>query len=104
MSDIMVNPITAVLLMAVMTFLPRVLPMAFFRREIKSPSIKAFFNYVPFAVLGAMTFPDIFTSTGSLVSASAGCAAAVFFALRGKSLVFVTVSAIVVVYAVGLLI
>ena len=104
MSDIMVNPITAVLLNGGNDiFAPKCCRWHFPQRN-QITINQGFFNYVPFAVLGAMTFPDIFTSTGSLVSASAGCAAAVFFALRGKSLVFVTVSAIVVVYAVGLLI
>ena len=50
----------AVLLMATVTYIPRVLPIVIFRREIKSKYIKSFLRYVPFAVLGALTFPDIF--------------------------------------------
>ncbi|HKM16898.1 MAG TPA: AzlD domain-containing protein [Limnochordia bacterium] len=103
MDGAIVNPITAILLMALVTYLTRAVPMAFFRREIGSPYVKAFFRYMPFAVLGALTFPDIFTAAGSVVSSTAGCAVAVLLALRGKSMIFVTVSAIVTVYAVGLI-
>ena len=46
----------AVLLMATVTYIPRVLPIVIFRREIKSKYIKSFLRYVPFAVLGALTF------------------------------------------------
>ena len=42
---------------AVVTYLIRMLPMTLFRREIKSRFIRSFLTYVPFAVLGAMTFP-----------------------------------------------
>mgnify|MGYP000844872538 FL=1 len=103
MSEIVVNPVTAVFLMALVTFLPRVLPIAFFRREISSPYVKAFFNYVPFAVLGAMTFPDVFTSTGNIISAAVGCGVAVLLSFRGKSLLFVTSVSIAAVYLIGLI-
>jgi len=33
--------------------------IAVFRKEIKSTYIKSFLRYVPYAVLGALTFPDI---------------------------------------------
>jgi len=37
----------AALLMALVTYLPRVLPIAVFRKEIKSTYIKSFLRYVP---------------------------------------------------------
>jgi len=48
----------AALLMALVTYLPRVLPIAVFRKEIKSTYINLF-TVCPYAVLGALTFPDI---------------------------------------------
>jgi len=101
---VMVNPTLAILLMALVTYLTRALPMVCFRREIHSPYIKTFFRYMPFAVLGALTFPDVFTAAGSVISSAAGCVIAVLLALRGKSMILVTICAIAAVYVVELLI
>jgi branched-subunit amino acid transport protein len=92
---------TAVLLMALVTYLPRVLPIAVFRKEIKSKYIKSFLRYVPYAVLGALTFPDIFYSTGVLPTAICGTLAALFLAYKEKNLVTVAICAIITVYITG---
>ena len=42
------------------TYLIRMLPLTIFRREIRSRFIRSFLAYIPYAVLGAMTFPDVF--------------------------------------------
>jgi branched-subunit amino acid transport protein len=91
----------AVLLMAFVTYLPRVLPLAIFRKEIKSKYIKSFLHYVPYAVLGALTFPDIIYSTGSLATAACGTVVALVLAYFEKGLVIVALGAILTVYAAG---
>ena len=58
--------------MAVVTYLIRMIPFTLFRKEIKSTFFRSFLAYVPYAVLGAMTFPSIFYATASLPSAIAG--------------------------------
>lgn len=63
--------------MAVVTYIIRAIPLCFFKKEIKSAHIKSFLYYMPYAVLGAMTFPAIFYSTGSVLSAAIGLAAAI---------------------------
>ena len=52
--------------MAIVTYIIRALPITLFRKEIKSKWLKSFLYYIPYAVLGAMTFPAIFFSTGSV--------------------------------------
>ena len=47
------------IVMAGVTYLVRMLPLTVFRKEIKSVFVKSFLHYVPYAVLGAMTFPDV---------------------------------------------
>ena len=54
--------------MAIVTYIIRALPITLFRKEIKSKWLKSFLYYIPYAVLGAMTFPAIFFSTGSVWS------------------------------------
>jgi branched-subunit amino acid transport protein len=98
----MTKAIIAVLLMALVTYLPRVLPFILFRREIKSPYIKSFLKYVPFSVLGVLTFPDIFTSTGDYRTAIPGTLVALLLAYKEKSLVVVAIGAILTVFLSGL--
>ena len=86
--------------MAVVTYLIRVLPLALIRREITSPFVKSFLYYVPYAALAAMTFPAILHSTGSVISGAAGFAAALVLAERGKSMVTVALAACGVVFLV----
>ncbi|HHV28159.1 AzlD domain-containing protein [Acetivibrio mesophilus] len=92
----------ATVLMALVTYLPRVLPIAVFRKEIKSTYIRSFLQYVPYAVLGALTFPDIFNSTSSYTTAVCGTIVALILAYREKSLFVVALGAILTVYVTGL--
>ena len=96
--------VICILLMALVTYIPRVLPMTIFRKPIRSRFIRSFLDYTPYAVLGAMTFPDVFTSTGNMYSALAGTAVALILSYFRKGLVTVACSAIVVVYVVEMLI
>ncbi len=92
---------TAVLLMALVTYLPRILPLVVFRKEIKSNYVKSFLYYVPYAVLGALTFPDIFYSTGNFATALCGTIVALILAYKDKGLVVVAIGAIITVYITG---
>jgi Predicted membrane protein len=100
----MTKTFIAVVLMALVTYFPRVLPMVLFRNKIKSRFITAFLEYVPYAVLGAMIFPDILTSTGHLASAVIGLVVAAVLAFFEKSLLKVAVCAIAVVYVCEMII
>lgn len=86
--------------MALVTYLIRLLPLVLFRRRISNRFVQSFLYYVPYAVLGAMTVPAIFGSTSSVYSAVCGLLAAVWFAYRDKGLLFVAVAASVVVFIV----
>lgn len=100
----MTKILIAILLMALVTYIPRVLPIAVFRKEIKSVWIKSFLRYVPYAVLGVITFPDILYSTGNFLPSLAGTIVAVFLAYREKSLLLVASGVILIAYFTGLLI
>ena len=52
-----------ILAMAVTTYLIRMLPLAFFRKPIRSRFVRSFLHYVPYACLTAMTFPAILFDT-----------------------------------------
>ncbi len=85
--------------MAGVTYLVRMLPFVIFRKKIKSRFVKDFLYYVPYAVLGAMTVPAVFYSTGNIASAAAGTAAAVLFAFKNKGLLAVAAAACIAALA-----
>ena len=61
-----------ILVMAGVTYLIRMLPLALAKKEITNPFIKSFLFYVPYACLAAMTFPAILSATASVISAVVG--------------------------------
>ena len=82
-----------VAVMAGVTYLIRMLPLVIFKKKIQSRFIKSFLFYVPYAVLAAMTIPDIFFSTGSVWSAVAGLVVAVILSYFEKGLLTVALCA-----------
>lgn len=99
----MTRTLIMIAIMAGITYMLRVLPVTLIRKKIKSPYINAFLNYVPFAILGALTVPDVFYSTQDMVSAILGTIAALIVAYLGRGLLTVTISAILTVLVYGLL-
>lgn len=90
-------------IMALTTYAIRVLPLVLCKGKIKNVFIQSFLTYIPYAVLGAMTFPAILYSTQEIISAVAGMIMAIFLAYRGKSLLTVAMAACVTVYIVELI-
>ena len=88
------------IIMAVVTYLIRVLPLAIFKNEITSPFIKSFLYYVPYTALAAMTFPAILYATDSVISAALGFAVALILSWQKKSMVTVALAACAVVFIV----
>lgn len=92
------------IIMALVTYLIRMLPITIFQKEIHNIYIKSFLYYVPYAVLGAMTFPAIFNSTTHFASSIAGCIIALYLAYKEKGLITVAVVACIVAYIIELFI
>lgn len=84
--------------MAGVTYLIRMLPLVLCKQKLESPFIRSFLFYIPYAVLGAMTFPAILSSTGSLPSSVLGMVVAVLLALKGRGLLTVALAACLAAY------
>jgi branched-subunit amino acid transport protein len=93
----------AVAAMAVVTFLPRFVPLALFNKLIESTYIRSFLHYIPFAVLGSMVFPGILYSVPDIHSAIAGTIAAAILGFFNRGIMTVSVCAVIIVYAFGVL-
>ena len=89
--------------MAITTYLIRMLPMVIFRKKISNQWVQSFLYYVPYSVLSAMTFPSILNSTGSRESAVAGCIIAIILAYFKKSLLTVAVCSSIAAFITQLL-
>ncbi len=83
----------SVAVMALVTYLIRMLPLAAFRKKIKSKFVMNFLYYVPYAVLSAMTIPAVFYSSNGIISATAGFVVAVVLAFFERGLLTVAVCA-----------
>ncbi len=107
MNDGAMYLVLSVAVMALVTYLIRMLPLAVFRKKIKSQLALDFLYYVPYAVLSAMTIPAVFTAcaeggalTGAaVISSITGFAVALLLAYLERGLLTVAVSACVAAYA-----
>jgi len=91
------------LVAAGVTYLIRMLPLVFCRKEITNRYVKSFLYYIPYTVLTAMTFPSIFYSTGSMISATVGTLVAVVLAYFKRGLLTVAIGATLSVFATELI-
>lgn len=82
-----------IFIMALVTYLPRAIPLAIFRKKIKNKFLQSFLLYIPYGVLATMVFPDIFYSTKTLVSAVSGTIIAIILAYKKFGLLTVALGA-----------
>lgn len=90
--------------MAVTTYLIRVIPFAAVRGKIKSRFINSVLYYIPYAVLSAMTFPAIFYATGNVITSSIGTVAALVMAYFDLPLIVVALASSAAAFLAGLII
>lgn len=87
------------LVMAVVTYLIRMIPLVLVKRKIKNRFIYSFLYYIPYAVLSVMTIPAIFYSVSHKISGAVGFVAAVVAAYFERSLVVVAAISCAAVFA-----
>lgn len=97
------NTYLYIAIVALVTYLIRVLPLTLIRREIKNQFLRSFLYYVPYVTLAAMTFPAIIRATGSVWSGLAALVVGVLVAWFSGNLFLVAASGCVVVFLVELL-
>ena len=84
--------------MAGVTYLIRMIPLALVQKKIENRFVLSFLYYIPYAVLSAMVVPAIFTATSSPASAIAGFAVAVVLSYCKRSLIVVALSSSTAVF------
>ena len=91
-----------IFVMAFVTYLIRMIPFTLFRKKIKSRFFRSFLYSIPFTVLAAMTIPEIFYSTGEILTAAVGTAVAVILAYCNLPLIVVALAAAAAAFVCGL--
>lgn len=78
-----------IIVMAVVSYLIRVFPLAVIRKPITNKYIKSFLYYIPYVTLTVMTFPAIIYATDSKVGGIAALAVGVLLAVFTRNLFIV---------------
>ena len=86
------NTILLIALMALTTYLVRMIPFTMFRKKVTSPFLKSLLYYMPDAILSAMTFPSILYTTGDKASAIAGLLIGLLLGMMERSLVEISLA------------
>ncbi len=89
-------------IMAIVTYLIRVVPFTLFRKKIKSKFLRAFLDYIPYAVLASMTIPYVFYEGKNPICGAVGFAVAVILAFFKRSLIEVALAACVATFLCGM--
>lgn len=87
-----------IIIMGVVSYLIRALPMTLLRKPIKNRFIKSFLYYVPYVTLAVMTFPAIINATQSPISGILALIVGIVTAAFGFNLIKVAVSCCVTVF------
>lgn len=92
-----------ILVMAGVSYLIRMAPLALIRREITNKLLRSFLFYVPYVTLAVMTFPAIMEATQKPLAGLCALIAGIVLAWRGRSLFQVAVLCCAVAFLVELL-
>lgn len=82
--------------MGVVTYVPRMLPLVVFDAKKIHPRLRGVLKNVPYAALGALIFPGILLTNHDLLFGIIGAGTAFLVAYLGANLIYVVLSAIVV--------
>ena len=94
--------IVSMFVMALTTYVIRMLPMAIFRKKINDKRVQSFLYYVPYVTLAVMTFPAIIRATQTPISGAAALAAGIIAAWCGAGLFPVSVICCALVFVIEL--
>lgn len=94
-----VNILLLILGMTFVTYIPRVMPFYIIEKLKLSENTKKFLEYIPYAALGALIFPDSLKAVSEIPQASiAGTLAAFILAYFTKNMFVVVVISIITTY------
>lgn len=97
------NLMNYVWIMAIVTYLIRVLPLTLVRKPIKNVTIRSFLYYVPYVTLACMTFPAIIEATQIPAAGIVALVTGIILAWKKASLFQVSMACCLMVFIVELI-
>jgi len=98
------NILLLVLLMALVTFIPRLMPLVLVKADRLPARFKLFLSYIPYAVLGALIIPDGFSGIpGSVWISTVVLAVAAIVSWFRKSVILTFVISVAVAWGLQIL-
>ena len=88
---------------AIVSYLIRVLPLTLIRKPITNVTLNSFLYYVPYVTLAVMTFPAILHATDTPIAGGCALLVGIIAAWQGKSLFQVAVFCCTVVLGIELI-
>lgn len=86
-----------ILIMALVTFAIRVLPLTLIRKKIQNRFLRSLLYYIPYVTLAVMTFPAIMDATRSPIAGAAALLLGVVLAWLGAGLFKVSAACCILV-------
>ena len=97
------NLMSYVWIMAIVTYLIRVLPLTLVRKPIKNVTIRSFLYYVPYVTLACMTFTAIIEATQIPAAGIVALVTGIILAWKKASLFQVSMACCLMVFIVELI-
>ena len=97
------NLMSYVWIMAIVTYLIRVLPLTLVRKPIKNVTIRSFLYYVPYVTLACMTFPAIIEATQIPAAGIVALVTGIILAWKKASLFQVSMACCLMLFIVELI-
>ena len=90
--------VIVVIIMALVSYIPRVLPLVFIKKEITNKFIRSFLYYIPYAVLACLTFPAIFYFSSNIYLSLIGTIVSIVLSLLNQKMYVVVLISVIIVF------
>lgn len=90
-----------IIVMALVTYIPRVIPFVTISEKALPKKIKLFLEFVPFTALGALIIPGVFSAIeGNVLASLVGVSFAFIYSWKRDSMIISVIGSILVVYII----
>ncbi len=90
-----------IIFMAIVTYIPRVLPMFFLKIDKIPPKLKKFLYFIPYAALGALIFPGGLTALGNYTSSFLALLFTIIASLFIDNIVIIVFLSVLIAYFIS---
>lgn len=98
------NIIICLLIMFIVTYIPRAIPICFIKRKIENNFINSILFYMPYAVLASLTFPAMLYVLDNIIIASIATIISFILAILNQKMIVNIIITVVCAYLLMLII